>query len=258
MPFWLACAYLLARPVLAHDFWIQASDFRPPPGVRVELSLRVGQDFGGEVLPRIDEWIVRFDYHDAGGLQPVPGELGDDPAGYLPAVRTSTLVAYQGERDGVKLKPAKFHAYLRDEGLEWVIAERERRGEADWPAREWYTRHAKALICVGEGAPGWDFRFGLPLELEPERDPCAWRPGQSLPMRLLFRGRPIEGVLVTAYRDTDPQHKIRQRTDAEGRVSLPLDGPGVWLIKAVHMVRAGDDDPEWDWGSYWASFTFER
>jgi len=67
MPFWLACAYLLARPALAHDFWIQASDFRPPPGARVALSLHVGQDFGGEVLPRIDEWIVRFDYHDAGG-----------------------------------------------------------------------------------------------------------------------------------------------------------------------------------------------
>lgn len=75
-------------------------------------------------------------------------------------------------------------------------------------------------------------------------------------MRLLFRGRPIEGVQGVAYRDADPQHKIRQRTDAEGRVSLPLEGHGVWLIKAVHMERADEQDTDWDWGSFWASFTF--
>ncbi len=256
MPVCLGLAYLLALPAWAHDFWLQASDFRPQPGARVTISLHVGQDFGGEVLPRIEEWIRRFEYRDASGTHPVPGELGDDPAGVLPAVRGTTLVAYEGERNGVRLEAPKFHAYLRDEGLEWVIAERKRRGEADWPAREWYTRHAKALLCVGEGASGWDHPFGLMLELVPLDDPCAWRPGQPLALRLLFRGRPIEGVLVVAYRDADPQHKVRARTDAGGRVSLPLDGHGVWLIKAVHMERAEAQDTDWDWGSYWASFTF--
>ncbi|BAN69421.1 hypothetical protein EBS_1536 [endosymbiont of unidentified scaly snail isolate Monju] len=130
MPFCLLLTYLPAWSARAHDFWLQPSDFTPKAGARVGLSLHVGQDFGGEVLPRIDEWIRRFEYHDVSGLHPVPGELGDDPAGYLPAVRSTTLVAYEGERNGVKLEAPKFHAYLRDEGLEWVIAERARRGAA--------------------------------------------------------------------------------------------------------------------------------
>jgi uncharacterized GH25 family protein len=46
------------------------------------------------------------------------------------------------------------------------------------------------------------------------------------------------------------------RTDAAGRVRVPLSRSGVWLVKAVHMIPApaGADA---DWESIWASLTFE-
>ncbi len=248
-----------AMPASAHDFWIHASDYRPKVGERVDLTLHVGQHFKGDTLPRLDDWIVRFDYHDATGLHPVPGELGDDPAGYLPRVEGITVVAYQSRPNTVELKPAKFHGYLRDEGLEWVIEERERLGEQEQPVREWYTRDAKALIePAGAGGDGWSYQFGLPLELVPLRDPYRLRVGETLPLQLLYQGAGLPGVLVVAYRDKAPEHKIRGRTDAEGKVALLLDGEGVWLIKAVHMIRASESDEGYQWGSFWASLTFER
>lgn len=249
----------MAASASAHDFWIHASDYRPAVGERVDLTLHVGQHFKGDTLPRLDDWIVRFDYHDATGLHPVPGELGDDPAGYLLAVDGITLVAYQSQPNTVELKPAKFHSYLQDEGLEWVIEERKRRGEQDQPVKEWYTRDAKALIAPKDVAGGgWAYRFGLPLELVPLKDPYRLGAGEALPIQLLYQGAGLPDVLVVAYRDKAPEHKIRARTDADGKVELLLEGEGVWLVKAVHMIRAPESDEGYQWGSFWASLTFER
>jgi hypothetical protein len=55
---------------------------------------------------------------------------------------------------------------------------------------------------------------------------------------------------------TNPSAALATRTDAAGAFSLTLRERGVWLVKAVHMVKAG-----WfsraDWQSLWASLTFE-
>lgn len=43
-----------------------------------------------------------------------------------------------------------FAAYLKEEGLNWVIAEREKRGESGKPSRESYAKYAKAILVVGD------------------------------------------------------------------------------------------------------------
>ena len=57
-------------------------------------------------------------------------------------------------------------------------------------------------------------------------------------------------------RDT-PDARVTARTDAQGRARLRLDRPGVWLVKAVHMIPAPAGAGA-DWESFWASLTFER
>jgi uncharacterized GH25 family protein len=115
------------------------------------------------------------------------------------------------------------------------------------------------LIRAGDGltSEGYDRPVGLALELVPERDPFS-PPEDRVAMRLLFAGGPLEGALVVATRkDADhadrTQVVTRLRTDRNGRVVLPI-GRGVWLIKAVHMVRA--TEPGADWESVWTSLTF--
>ena len=54
----------------------------------------------------------------------------------------------------------------------------------------------------------------------------------------------------------NPAEKISARTDDDGRVRLRLDSPGMWLIKAVHVIPApAGMNAEWE--SFWASLTFE-
>ncbi|MNC93532.1 hypothetical protein D3C83_101840 [compost metagenome] len=48
------------------------------------------------------------------------------------------------------------------------------------------------------------------------------------------------------------------RTDAMGQVTLPIDRPGAWLVRTVHMVPGSEVGlPNVDWDSYWATFAFK-
>ena len=42
----------VAATARAHDFWIEPSTFHPQVGDAVTASLRVGENFAGDVVPR--------------------------------------------------------------------------------------------------------------------------------------------------------------------------------------------------------------
>ena len=56
-------------PLLAHDFWIEPTTFRPEVGSMVGLSLRVGQDFRGDPVPLMPDKIVKFVTVSAAGVE---------------------------------------------------------------------------------------------------------------------------------------------------------------------------------------------
>jgi uncharacterized GH25 family protein len=272
---WITAAALLftalAAPLRAHDFWIEPSSFHPAPGERVGIRLRVGEHFKGDPVPRNPERIERFAQVGAAGELPVQGVEGMEPAGYA-AFQAPGLywIVYDSNHSSVELEAAVFEKYLGEEGLEKVSRERARRGQDKAAVREIYSRCAKSLVRAGsppgDNASGWDKPLGLALELVPEADPYALAAGGELPVRLLYQGKPLAGVLVAAFSRESPDEKVTARSDADGRVRLRLARPGVWLVKAVHMVEppkeadakeADAKEAGADWESFWASMTFE-
>ena len=123
--------------------------------------------------------------------------------------------------------------------------------------KEIYSRCAKSLLSVGPSGDGFDRVLGLELELVPEKNPYALKPGESLPVRLLHRGKPLAGALVVAISKASPEDRIAIRSDGGGRAELRLDRPGLWMVKAVHMIPAPAGSAA-DWESLWASLTFEK
>jgi uncharacterized GH25 family protein len=252
--------FLLAAPALrAHDFWIEPSSFRPAPGQRIALRLRVGQEFRGDPVPRDPALLKRFALEGPRGETAVPGVPNTEPAGILvtPGPGLYTVV-YESNPDPVQLDAKKFNDYLAQEGLEAIRDLRARHGQGDAPARELFSRCAKALLAVGGGAAadGWNRPSGMRLELVPEANPYTLTPGGGLPARLLWEGKPLAGALVVAFTRDRPELKVSARSDTRGRVDLKLDRPGVWLIKAVHMIPSPKESGA-DWQSFWASLTFE-
>lgn len=247
----------------AHDFWILPSNFAPAVGEPISFRLAVGQQWVGDPFPRSNQRIVRFALAGPAGVADIPGVEAVDPAGLGRLAAPGYYVAgYASNNSPLSLEAAKFEDYLRLEGLEWVIAERARRGESQAASREVYARCAKSLLHV-PGSPsttGFDHDFGCALELVPEQAPDTIRPGEVLPLRLLYRGKPLVGALVILMPKANPQATVQARSDRKGRVRLPLAAAGVWMAKAVHMVRLQGADEQReaaDWQSYWASLTFE-
>lgn len=242
----------------AHDFWIEPGTFRPAVGSQLAVSLRVGQDFHGDPVPRNAKLITRFSLISGSSETPIGGFDGVDPAGIARVTEPGLLwIAYRSGRTAVTLEADKFEKYLTEEGLERIIGMRRERGEGDKPGREVFSRSVKALVIAGDGgAQGFDRVLGLTLELVLLKDPGKRSPKQPLPVELLYEGKPLEGSLVTAMEQTHPEQKIRVRTDRKGQALLPLGQTGVFLIKAVQMVPA-PADADADWESIWASLTFE-
>ena len=96
--------------------------------------------------------------------------------------------------------------------------------------------------------------LGLAYEIVPDADPT--RRLAPFRGRIFYDGKPLAGALVVALLHNEPKVRLQARSDAQGAFSLTLPKPGVWLIKSVHMVRAGWFASE-DWDSAWASLTFE-
>lgn len=247
-----------ARVVLAHDVWIEPSAFKAEPGQRIGVGLRVGMEFKGDPVPRNPERIEKLVLVSGDEEIPVPGEDGKDPAGSVsvPGPGVHVLV-YRSRPAAIELPPDEFRSYLEEEGLERILELRAKRGQAEKPAREVYSRCAKALVASGAKVPeGYDRVVGLPLELVPEANPFRLGETRELPVRLLFEGKPLAEALVVAMDRGSPQRKVAGRTGPDGRVRLPLGRPGPWLVKAVHMVEAAEGKGA-DWESFWASLTFE-
>jgi uncharacterized GH25 family protein len=257
----LLAALLVGAPAASHDHWLAPSSFRPGLGERVDLELRVGHPQEFERLPRDPLRIVRFETVAPGGERAqVPGFDARSPAGLFKAkVPGAHLLVYQSNHSFVEIEADAYAAFLREEGLEDVLAERARRGEQALPGRDSYARFDKLLLRAADG-PGVGFErvAGLPLELVLETDPAAWTPLAPVRLRLELDGTPLEGRQVRLVRLTAPHLLLLARTDADGRVELRPERAGPVAAFAVHQRRARPEQGlPGDWESLWASFAFE-
>jgi uncharacterized GH25 family protein len=256
----LLAVLLLSLPAGAHDFWIRPAQFAPAPESVLAVHLRVGDHARGEPVTRKDQRIVRFMLVDAAGERAVVGRDGALPAG---AVRTAAAgvatLGYHSTPARLELEATKFEAYLREEGLEAVIAERARRGESALAGRERYERCCKSLVQVGGEGRGGGATLGLPLEFVVIGDPFD-PDAADLELELRFEGRPLAdarvGVLPLGEDDpaAPPAEERVLQSDERGRLRVPRAGR--WLIAAVHMQRAAPGEDA-DWHSWWGSLTYE-
>src|SRR5688500_15235321 len=252
------CFFLAGASALAHDLWIEPTAFLAEAGKVIGVKLRVGVDLLGDPVPRDPALIDRFIVADRTGTRPIIGRDGEDPAGLLRITTPGLMiVGYASKASQIVLPAQKFKEYLVEEGLEQVATLRAKRNETNAEARESFARCAKALISSGPVmASDADRALGFTLELIAERNPYALQPGQSLPVRLLYQGKPLAGALIVAVNRRNPAAKVSARSDKDGRVTLSLSDPGMWLIKAVHMTAAPAGAAS-QWDSFWAALTFE-
>ena len=251
-------AGFIAVAANAHEFWIEPSSFTPDRSGLLAVRHCVGDGYEGWSLARNAERIEQFIAAGPAGEQPIVGLDGSDPAGVARLASTGGYVlAYRSNQAFQEMPAGRFEEYLKDKGLERIIALRKAQGASHRKAREAYSRHAKSLIRVGD-ADGDPIDRSMGLRLELVAEPSLFRPGRDdrRSFRLLHEGKPLAGALVIATRPGTADKDQRIRTDAEGRASFSMRSAGMWRVAAVHMIDA-HRNVRADWESLWASLTFE-
>ena len=273
LPFAAICG-LLTLTALAHEFWLEAPRFHLQPGQTVSVRPLVGENFHGDPWTNKASKILRFVRYG-----PTPADSTDltPPPGFAPAdtFRTAFTFAQPGTHvvvlrstnSFIELPADKFTAYLREEGLDYVLTLRRERGQQAAPGRETYRRCAKALVQVGAAAAtpaatdsACRHIYGLPLELVPEQNPYRLSADKALTVRVLRSGRPVSGAAVQVWQRQPgglPTTHFTTRTNQNGRLLLRLSGPGPYLLATVGMAEAPASlRDRADWQSTWASLTF--
>ncbi|MGH9510404.1 MAG: DUF4198 domain-containing protein [Terriglobales bacterium] len=241
--------------LFAHDMWLVTG----VPGARGRVCARIGEHFpvssNGVAADRVDIFQVRSE----AGAKPLTGVEGKKQlCAMLPASSPAGVAEIIVHPRFIRLDAKDFNSYIEGEGFASVIAGRKRDGKDNAEGRELYSRFSKLLVGkVGDLATR---PLGHVLEIVPEKDPASLAAGEPLSVRVLFRGKPLAGVRVSAaYAGAEMKghdFPVTAETDAQGRALLKLDRGGLWYARLIHMIPA-QDDPEVDWRSFFATLTFE-
>lgn len=241
----------------AHEFWIEAPQDPVAKGDEIKADLLVGLGLSGAPYPYLSNRIVSFDVEWPGGSQMIAGIDGD-----LPALRFNTeasglhivkceTVAFRAEHRGWDA----FERYLAEEGLSEFVAAHAARGLPRSGFAERYTRYAKLLVPVGPAIGATDRAVGLTLELVLDGDVFA-ADAKTISATLLSEGRPVSGRQISLMHKAAPASRHTDVTDANGKATFSLLGPGAYLLNAVTLTPV--DNAPVVWESRWASLSFHR
>jgi hypothetical protein len=263
VPACAAAILIAAVPLDAHDFWLAPSDWQPAAAAKsVTITGSVGDEF-----PDVNDWAIPAGVETWRVLGPA-GEVKVDPPieafrqqgrSIATSVAMESAGAYLGlmtVKTRVLAQPADdFNTYLKEEGLDYVLAERARLGQTKVPVRERFGRYSKVIVRNGESvAPYVTAPVGHGGEFVPASDPTLLQAGEPLVVQFLVEGKPIAGAVLGA---SSGKAELNATTDAEGRATFNLPTAGPWLIHAIFMRRpAVPGSPRVDWESYWVTLTF--
>jgi uncharacterized GH25 family protein len=252
---------LFAATLAAHDTWLVPATFKVMAGQPVRVALNTSEDFPTSEAAAAPDRIARFETVTVAGLQEVTGARVDGKslvADVTPGPELTMVAAVTRPRL-IVLEEKVFNQYIIEEGLEHIVAARAVRGESFSEGRERYSKIAKLALCVEGGTDDRRYRqpLGLRVEIVPLTNPCGLRAGDVLVVQVLFEDRPLGNVWVGAGTAGTRGHHypFRAKTDAEGRVVVPLPKAGPWFIRALHMVPSTEfEDAQWQ--SWFSTLTF--
>jgi uncharacterized GH25 family protein len=242
----------------AHEFWLQPQKFFFAVGEKAQINFKVGENFSGE------RW--NLDHHKVGRLQWYNSAGVTD---HLSAVQKegvnleltlssegNQLIVMQSNNAFSSLEGDKFNAYLKEDGLEDIYDLRKKNNALNKQGTEFYSRHAKLLLQVGEKHDDTFKKIvGMPIEIVPESDPYVVKRSESIKFKILWEGKPLFGARVKVWNRHDGQIAIQNiYSQKDGTIEFPLSNAGSWMVSVVKMVPSKKDGAEWQ--SYWGSFVF--
>ena len=229
----------------AHMFWLNVSHDTPKAGKPVQVEIGFGHKFPqGEEIK-------------AERLGPVKALGPDGQEVTLKKLSPTTYELVPGA-DGVYVISAQLapgFVTRTPQGMKM----QSKKGVPDANYCFRFDMAAKTLVNVGKPKPGFARRAQNTLEIIPLKNLNRLKVGETLPVKVMFQGKPLAGAEIKFTHDgwsnPDKPFAILGKTDAQGEIQVKPDKPGRWLLISSHKTPY-DNPEECDDNFYSASLTW--
>jgi len=250
-------ALVVAAGVLAaHDFWLVPNALVIAPRGQLEVLGQSGSRFPTSDGPTQPAQVAEAR---------IVGASGDERIAELSVTGRSLMLRHQPAKAGqhivavalasrtARTTPALLQRYIALEGAPELAARYEQDGT--YPKVDSVTRvsakYAKTIVEVGSNGPrAFDKVLGHALEIVPLRDPSRVKVGDSIGVRLLFRGKPVPNVHLRA--GSAPPAAVNGDsaalivTGADGVAKLRISDPGLWNVRTLYAEPMAGMPEHWE------------
>jgi uncharacterized GH25 family protein len=255
---------LLVLPALSHEFWLEPQQYIFSRADEINIRFRVGEDFTGENWRGNREKVSELNLYYADIIDDLSDAITDDQGDSLQFSiheEGTALITLNSTNSLIELEAEKFNAYLLEDGLQNAINYRQQHNETDSMGREMYQRSVKSIVQIGAlKTTLYKKQTKLPVDIIPLSHPYQLKDGDSLTVKILFKGEPLANTKVRTW------HKVPGvvtqtsfKSNENGEIRFPVTTSGEWMVSCVTMIRATDDqqaNPAYGWQSYWGSVTW--
>lgn len=247
--------------LLAHDFWIVPNAFVVAAGGTMEIRGQTGTKFPTSISAVAPERVAEARVVGASEDERITDLSVKDSSLILrhkPSTPGQRIVAVALVARTSRTTPANLKRYIALEGNAELAERYERDGT--YPKTDSVTqraaKYAKTIVEIGKGGPRAFARaVGHALEFVPVIDPSMLHAGDSLAVRLLFRGQPVAGAHLHAGAAASPNaatdggvqgKDLSIVTGSDGVAKIPLAQPGLWNVRTLHAAPGAGGSTEWE------------
>jgi len=243
----------------AHEFWMESVKFFYKTGEKAVINFRVGENFEGEAWSLKKNRLEKLDVYQLAQKTDLRMTVKEGVKNNLeiPLKTEGTyLVVMQSNNAFIELDGEKFNAYLKEDGLDYILDERTKAGTLDKPSKENYSRHTKLLLQAGTKTDDtFKKRVGLPYEIIPMQNPYTLKAGDYLECQLMVNGRVAPHALVKVWNRIEGTTFLQNiYTENDGTIKFPISAAGTWMVSSVHMMKSPVAAA--DYQSLWTSLVF--
>lgn len=255
---------VFATPAVSHEFWIAPEQYQVDSGANLQAHFRNGEGFEGRSLSYFDKRSARFEIIAGGTITSLAPRSGDKPAFTLPGDTPDGLIVVVHETTPSTLTYREWEKFLKFAAHKDFPNAATDHNSAGWSQekfKESYTRHAKALMAVGDGT-GADQTVGMATEFTALANPYASTFNNEMQVLLTYDNQPRPDAQVEVFaRAPDGTVAVTlHRTDAAGIATIAVSPGYEYLFDAVVLRKADNPDANPDeplWATLWAALTFQ-
>ena len=246
--------FLAASQAYAHDLWMGLDHYDQKKGDTAKVFLHMGHSLPFSDFAR-PEKMEDFFYLEPTGKKKNFELKKYDPESFFNEV-------------GVDLNIREEGTYLVVAAMKPMFVSKTTDGKKRKSKKELTNaiscRHveffSKAIFYAGKpGGSAYNSVLGHAIEMIPQKDPCLLKVGDYLPIKVLFKGKPLARELVYATYigfSTRREYPFTAKTDTDGIVNIQITQQGIWWVK-IPFKKVREDTSECDVDQYATILTFE-